>query len=41
MNEAWREVISWQEVRVSMDLFQMGILLLRSDLNKVDFKIKF
>ncbi len=41
MNKAWMEVISWQEVRLSIDLFQMGILLLRSDLNKVDLKIKF
>ncbi len=41
MYEAWREVISWPGVRVSIDLYQMGILLLRSDLDKADFKIKF
>ena len=41
MYEAWREVISWKEVRVSIDLYQMGILLLRPDLDKADFKIKF
>jgi predicted O-methyltransferase YrrM len=28
MYRAWREVISWPEVRVSIDLFHMGILLL-------------
>ncbi len=41
MYEAWREVISWKEVRVSIDLYQMGILLLRPDLDKADIKIKF
>lgn len=38
---AWKEVISWPEVRVSVDLFYMGILLLRRDLNKTCVKIKF
>ena len=33
MCRAWNEVISWPEVRVSMDLFHMGILLLRRDLH--------
>ena len=41
MFEAWRELISWPGVRVSIDLYQMGILLLRRDLDKADFKIKF
>ena len=41
MYRAWKEVISWPEVRVSMDLFHMGILLLRTDLPKNQFKIKF
>jgi predicted O-methyltransferase YrrM len=41
MYEAWKEVISWPEVRVSIDLYQMGILLLRPDLDKADIKIKF
>ncbi len=39
MNRAWREVIKWPEVRISIDLFRMGILLLRKDLTKADFKI--
>ncbi|MDX2432096.1 MAG: class I SAM-dependent methyltransferase [Bacteroides sp.] len=41
MYKAWREVISWPDVRVSIDLYQMGILLLRKDLDKADLKIKF
>jgi predicted O-methyltransferase YrrM len=38
---AWKEVTSWEEVPVSIDLYSMGILLLRRDLNKVKMKIKF
>ena len=41
MHRAWKEVISWPEVRVSIDLFRMGILLLRKDLQKRGIKIKF
>jgi len=41
MYRAWKEVISWPEVRVSLDLFHMGILLLRKDLHKTHYKIKF
>jgi predicted O-methyltransferase YrrM len=41
MYRAWKEVISWPEVGVSMDLFHLGILLLRKDLHKTDYKIKF
>jgi predicted O-methyltransferase YrrM len=41
MYRAWKEVITWPEVRMSIDLYQMGVLLLRRDLNKVDLKIKF
>jgi predicted O-methyltransferase YrrM len=41
MYRAWKEVISWPEVRVSMDLFHMGILLLRTDLPINQYKIKF
>jgi predicted O-methyltransferase YrrM len=41
MNRAWKEVCSWPEVRVSIDLFHSGILLLRKDLHKTNFKIKF
>jgi len=41
MNRAWKEVITWPEVRVSIDLFHMGILLLRKDLNKAGIKVKY
>ena len=41
MFAAWKEVVSWPEVRVSIDLFHTGILLLRRDLNKEHVKIKF
>lgn len=41
MQRAWREVISWPEIRVSIDLFHLGILLLRKDLYKSALKIKF
>lgn len=41
MHRAWKEIISWPEVQVSVDLFHMGILLLRKDLHKRKIKIKF
>ena len=41
MHAAWKEVISWPGVRVSIDLYHMGILLLRSDLDKASVKINF
>jgi predicted O-methyltransferase YrrM len=41
MYKAWKEIISWREVRVCIDLFHMGILLLRMDLHKEEVKVKF
>ncbi|MEA3462616.1 MAG: class I SAM-dependent methyltransferase, partial [Bacteroidota bacterium] len=41
MQRAWKEIISWPEVHSSIDLFHMGILLLRKDLSKTEIKIKF
>jgi predicted O-methyltransferase YrrM len=41
MQRAWKEIVAWPEVRVSIDLFHMGILLLRKDLQKTRIKIKF
>jgi len=41
MQRAWKEVVSWPEVKVSIDLFHFGILLLRKDLLKTKIKIKF
>lgn len=41
MYRAWMEVISWPGVRMSIDLYRMGILLLRKDLHKMHSKINF
>jgi hypothetical protein len=41
MLRAWRQVASWPGIRVDIDLFRMGILLLRKDLPKRALKIKF
>ena len=41
MHRAWKEIISWPDVRISVDLFHMGILLLRKDLQTRKIKIKF
>jgi len=41
MYRAWKELISWPEVTVSVDLFHTGILLLRKDLNRAHLKLKF
>jgi predicted O-methyltransferase YrrM len=41
MYRAWKEIITWPGIRMSVDLFHMGILLLRKDLQKVDLKINF
>lgn len=41
MHRAWLEIISWPETRVSIDLFHMGILLLRKDLQSAHLKVKF
>ena len=41
MFKAWEELKSWPESRVSVDLYQMGIILLRRDLAKASFKFKF
>lgn len=41
MQRAWRAICSWPEVRVSIDLFHMGVLLLRQDLPKREIKIRF
>ena len=41
MHRAWKEICSWPEVRVSVDVFHTGIILLRRDLHKRKIKIKF
>jgi len=41
MEKAWKEIISWPEIRASLDLFHLGILFLRKDLQKMHFKINY
>jgi predicted O-methyltransferase YrrM len=41
MQRAWKEMIARDDVRVSIDLFHMGILLIGKELQKKNFKIKF
>ncbi len=41
MYRAWRQVAGRAEVRASIDLFRMGILMLRPDLHKTSLKILF
>ena len=41
MQRAWKEIGSWPEVQVSIDLFHMGILLLKKDLHKTEIKVMF
>lgn len=41
MTRAWKELLLWPEVRISIDLYYMGILMLRKDLHKAHYKIKF
>ena len=41
MHGAWMEVTGWPEVRVTIDLFHAGIILLRRDLHHACLRIKF
>lgn len=41
MHRAWLEIIRWPEIRASIDLYHLGILLLRKDLNCAHLKTKF
>ena len=41
MQEAWKEIRRNQKVRVSVDLFSVGILFFREELSKEDFIIRF
>lgn len=41
MYSAWKEVSGWHESRGTADLFHMGFLLLRKDIEKISLKIKF
>jgi len=41
MTKAWKEIIARPEVKVSIDLYRMGIIFFRKESLKQDFKIKF
>lgn len=41
MQRAWKDLILRNEVRASIDLFHMGILLIGKELQKKNFKINF
>ncbi len=41
MHRAWKKVSELPRSRVSIDLYRMGILLLRPDLQKKRLKINF
>lgn len=41
MTKAWTEIIARPEVKVSIDLYRMGIIFFRKESLKQDFKIKF
>jgi predicted O-methyltransferase YrrM len=41
MNRAWKELVTRSEVNVSLDLFHMGILLIKKGVQKKNYKIKF
>jgi len=39
MERAWKEIVKLNEVRVSLDLFFLGVLIFRKDLNKEHFPV--
>jgi predicted O-methyltransferase YrrM len=41
MHRAWKELAAREKVNVSLDLFHMGILLIKKELQKKKYKIKF
>ena len=41
MQQAWKEIIARQEVRISIDLYHMGIVFFRKENTKQDFKIRW
>ncbi len=40
MERAWEEIKLNEEVRVSLDLFFHGILILKNDMQKEDYKVR-
>jgi hypothetical protein len=41
MESAWKEIIAGPLVKVSIDLYQAGIVFFRSELSKEDFVLRF
>ncbi|MCX6283480.1 MAG: class I SAM-dependent methyltransferase [Bacteroidetes bacterium] len=41
MEEAWKFIIAEPEVRVSIDLFHLGVVYFREELSKEDFVLRF
>ena len=41
MDEAWKHIIARSEVKLSIDLFRMGIIYFREELSKEDFVLRF
>jgi len=41
MEEAWKIIIAKPEVRVSIDLFHLGVIYFREELSKEDFVLRF
>jgi len=41
MEKAWRNLISREEVSVSIDLYRMGIIFLKKNIYKQHYKIRF
>ncbi|UCG26655.1 MAG: SAM-dependent methyltransferase, partial [Bacteroidales bacterium] len=41
MEDAWKIIKKHPEVKVTIDLFQLGVVFFRTELSKQDFVIKF
>jgi predicted O-methyltransferase YrrM len=41
MERAWKEIVKLNEVRISLDLFFLGVLIFRKDLNKEHFPVRW
>ena len=41
MKEAWKEIIKHPSVRISIDVYMMGIVFFNPGFSKEDFKIRY
>lgn len=41
MQQAWKEIISWEEITLSVDIFELGIIFFREGVRKQNFKIRY